>query len=71
MYRDISDSPASGGFLFVTDGGLCSFQTFSLRIPGAAFLLLFEAQVSGFDRQRHGQEDAHDVEAEVPRSVEL
>lgn len=53
----------------MTVGGLCSVQTFLHRILGAAFLLLFEAQVSGFDWQRHGQEDAHDVEAEVPRSA--
>lgn len=61
-------APASGGFLFVTVG-LCSLQGLQVCILGADFLLLFEAQMSGFDRQRYSQEDAHDVEAEVPRSA--
>lgn len=34
------------------------------------FLLVFEAEMSWFDRQRHGQQNAADVEAEVPGPAE-
>lgn len=33
-------------------------------------LLVFEAEMSGFDRQGHGQQNAADVEAEIPGPAE-
>lgn len=70
MVHDCSLSSVSCVLLLLAAVAGCILQVV-LDFPlEQVLLLVFEAEMSGFDRQGHGQQNAADVEAEIPGPAE-
>lgn len=70
VVRDRSLSSVSCGFFLLAAVAVCSLQVVLDQLLGEVFLPVFEAEMSRFDRQCHGQQNAADMETEVPGPVE-